>query len=55
MRVAAVIEAVASSDSQAAAMALRGLIDAGKAQLDHASLAELVELANETGRVNQQS
>jgi hypothetical protein len=47
--VVAAIDAVAANNSRAAAKALRMLIDAGKTQLDQASLAELTELANEIG------
>ncbi len=43
----AAIDAVASSSARGAAKALRLLIDAGKSQLDQASLSELAELANE--------
>ncbi len=43
----AAMDAVAASSSGGAAKALRLLMEAGKSQLDQASLAELVELAGE--------
>jgi hypothetical protein len=52
--VVAAIAAVASSNRRAASKALRMLIDAGKTQLDPASLAELTELARDIGpQINQ--
>jgi hypothetical protein len=49
----AAIEAVASNNRRAAAKALKMLIDAGKTQLDQASLAELAELASEISQASQ--
>jgi hypothetical protein len=51
--VGAAIDAVASNNRRAATKALKMLIEAGKAQLDQASLAELTELASEIGSANQ--
>lgn len=43
----AAIDAVSDNNSRAAGKALKMLIEAGKAQLDPASVGELAELANE--------
>jgi hypothetical protein len=43
----AAIDAAGASNSRGAVKALRMLIEAGRAQLDQASLNELTELANE--------
>jgi hypothetical protein len=51
--VVAAIDAVASNNKRAAAKALKMLIDAGKTQLDQASLTELADLAAEISAAGQ--
>ncbi len=50
----AAIDAVATGSSRGAAKALRLLMEAGKTQLDQASLAELAELASELAAAGHQ-